>query len=78
MVVTEALARGPAGAGVVSGRGPEALGQAPDGTRPGLLVPAGDAEALAAAVRAWLSDGQLRKRLRRAAQERRSRWHRGP
>jgi glycosyltransferase involved in cell wall biosynthesis len=71
MVVTEALARGlPVLAWSVGGV-PEALGHAPDGTRPGLLVPAGNAEALAAAVRAWLSDGQLRKRLRRAAQERR-------
>jgi glycosyltransferase involved in cell wall biosynthesis len=71
MVVTEALARGlPVLASSVGGV-PEALGQAPDGTTPGLLVPAGDADALAAAVRAWLSDGQLRTRLRCRAQERR-------
>ena len=61
LVVTEALARGlPVLAWSVGGV-PEALGQAPDGTRPGLLVPAGDAEALAAAVRAWLGDAQLRE-----------------
>ena len=71
LVVTEALARGlPVVAGSVGGL-PEALGRAPDGTRPGLLVPEGDAGALAGAVRAWLGDGELRERLRRAAQERR-------
>lgn len=71
LVVTEALARGlPVVARSVGGV-PEALGQANDGTRPGLLVPAGNGEALAGAVRDWLSDGQLRERLRRAAQERR-------
>ena len=71
LVVTEALARGlPVLAWSVGGV-PEALGQAPDGTRPGLLVPAGDVEAFAAAVRAWLGDAQLRRRLRRAASERR-------
>jgi glycosyltransferase involved in cell wall biosynthesis len=71
MVVTEALARGlPVLAWSVGGV-PEALGEAPDGMRPGLLVPAGDVEALAAAARAWLSDQALRRRLRRAAEERR-------
>jgi glycosyltransferase involved in cell wall biosynthesis len=40
-------------------------------------VPPDDAVAVAEAVRAWLSDAQLRERLRRAAAERRtslSRW----
>jgi glycosyltransferase involved in cell wall biosynthesis len=71
MVVTEALARGlPVIASEVGGL-PEALGHGADGVRPGLLVTPGDAAALAAALRAWLSDAQLRGRLRRAARERR-------
>jgi glycosyltransferase involved in cell wall biosynthesis len=71
MVVTEALARGlPVLAAEVGGL-PEALGHGTDGTRPGLLVPPGDAAALAAALRAWLGDAKLRGRLRRAACERR-------
>jgi glycosyltransferase involved in cell wall biosynthesis len=72
MVVTEALARGlPVIATAVGGL-PEALGQASDGRRPGLLVPPGDSVALAAALRDWLGDANLRHRLREAARERRS------
>jgi glycosyltransferase involved in cell wall biosynthesis len=71
MVVTEALARGiPVLATEVHGV-PEAIGRAPDGTVPGLLVPPGDAEALAAALRRWLTDAGLRERLRAAARARR-------
>jgi glycosyltransferase involved in cell wall biosynthesis len=71
MVVTEALARGlPVVAANVGGV-PEALGQGSDRVRPGLLVPPGDAPALGAALRAWLVDADLRRRLRRAARERR-------
>ena len=71
MVVTEALARGlPVVAADVGGV-PEALGHGADGTRPGMLVPPGDPAALAAALRAWLCDAGLRRRLRRAARERR-------
>ena len=77
MVVTEALARGvPVIAADVGGL-TEALGHGAGGIRPGLLVPAGDAIALAAAVGSWLGDAQLRARLRRAALERREslpRW----
>jgi glycosyltransferase involved in cell wall biosynthesis len=77
MVVTEALARGlPVVAAEVGGV-PEALGHGADGTRPGLLVPPDDPAALRDALRAWLEDGDLRRRLRRAARERRaslSRW----
>jgi glycosyltransferase involved in cell wall biosynthesis len=77
MVVTEALARGlPVVASDVGGVG-EALGHGADGVRPGLLVTPGDPAALAAAFRTWLTDAQLRLRLRRAAGERReslSRW----
>jgi glycosyltransferase involved in cell wall biosynthesis len=50
---------------------PEALGRGADGTRPGLLVPAEDAAALGDALRTWLADADLRRRLRRAACERR-------
>jgi len=77
MVVTEALARGlPVVAAEVGGV-PEALGHGADGTRPGLLVPPGDPRALGEALRAWLEDADLRRRLRRAARQRRaslSRW----
>ncbi len=77
MVVTEALARGlPVVAAEVGGV-PEALGHGADGTRPGLLVPPDDPAALRDALRAWLEDAELRRRLRRAARERRaslSRW----
>jgi glycosyltransferase involved in cell wall biosynthesis len=72
MVVAEALARGlPVVAAEVGGV-PEALGQGPDGTRPGLLVPPGDPAALRDALRAWLDDTGLRGRLRVAARERRT------
>ena len=72
MVVTEALARGlPVVAAEVGGV-PEALGHGADGMPPGLLVPPGDPAALGAALRAWLGDAELRRRLRRAARERRA------
>jgi glycosyltransferase involved in cell wall biosynthesis len=72
MVVTEALARGlPVVASNVGGL-PEALGETSDGRRPGLLVPPGDCDALAAALHRWLVDADLRSRLRRAARERRA------
>jgi glycosyltransferase involved in cell wall biosynthesis len=72
MVVTEALAHGlPVVAAEVGGV-PEALGHGADGVRPGLLVPPGDPAALAAALRSWLGDAELRRRLRRAAGERRA------
>jgi glycosyltransferase involved in cell wall biosynthesis len=71
MVVTEALTRGlPVIATAVGGL-PEALGRATDGRRPGLLVPPDDSVALAAALRDWLTDADLRQRLREAARERR-------
>jgi glycosyltransferase involved in cell wall biosynthesis len=86
MVVTEALARGiPVIAAAVGGV-PEALGwgtleestaahrsraDSTSGTLPGILVPEGDAGALAGALRRWLGDGDLRLRLQRAALTRR-------
>ncbi|KAB2352579.1 glycosyltransferase [Actinomadura rudentiformis] len=71
MVVTEALARGIPVVATAVGGVPEALGNAPDGGTPGILVPPDDVTALAGAVRQWLRDGELRRRLRSAAQERR-------
>ncbi len=71
MVVTEALARGLPVVATEVGGVPEALGHGADGTRPGLLVPGDDPAALGAALRTWLEDPGLRRRLRRAARERR-------
>lgn len=72
MVVTEALARGiPVLATAVQGV-PEAVGRAPDGSLPGLLVAPDDPAALAAALRRWLGDPDLRHRLRRSARDRRA------
>jgi glycosyltransferase involved in cell wall biosynthesis len=72
MVVTEALARGvPVLATAVHGL-PEALGEAPDGSLPGLLVQPGDPAALAGALRRWLSEVSVRRRLRCSARGRRT------
>ncbi|MEU5726481.1 glycosyltransferase family 4 protein [Micromonospora sp. NPDC047738] len=71
MAVTEALARGVPVLGSATGGLPEALGHAPDGARPGLLVPPDDPAALAAALRGWLTGPDLRTRLRGAARRRR-------
>jgi glycosyltransferase involved in cell wall biosynthesis len=71
LVVTEALAHGLPVITTATGGLPDALGAAPDGVRPGLLVPAGDAFALAHAISAWLTYEDLRRRLRRAARARR-------
>jgi glycosyltransferase involved in cell wall biosynthesis len=71
MVVTEALAHGIPVIAVRTGGVAEALGSAPDGSLPGVLVPAADVPALTAAVRSWLLDPGLRDRLREAARDRR-------
>lgn len=77
MVITEALARGlPVIAADVGGVR-EAMGHGTTGTPPGLLVPPHGPAGLAAALRAWLTDPELRARLRRTASERRDvlpRW----
>jgi glycosyltransferase involved in cell wall biosynthesis len=78
MVVTEALARGVPVLATEVGGLTEALGHGKDGTRPGLLVPPSDAAAVGAALRTWLSDAELRARLRRAARERRASLRRWP
>ncbi|HEX8630492.1 MAG TPA: glycosyltransferase family 4 protein, partial [Catenuloplanes sp.] len=75
MVVTEALARGIPVLATAAGGVPEALGRAPDGTVPGLLVPAGDPAALAGALRRWLGEPGLRRRLKGAARGRRATLH---
>jgi glycosyltransferase involved in cell wall biosynthesis len=77
LVITEALARGLPVIATDVGGVAEALAEAPDGSRPGLLVPPEDQPALARALSAWLTDADLRARLRRAASDRRatlSRW----
>ena len=61
MVVTEALARGLPVVATDVGGVTEALGHGADGIRPGLLVPPDDPAALAAALRAWLTDAELRE-----------------
>jgi glycosyltransferase involved in cell wall biosynthesis len=71
MVVIEALARAVPVVATDVGGVSEALGHGAEGVRPGLLVAPEDPSALAAALRAWLGDAELRKRLRRAACERR-------
>jgi glycosyltransferase involved in cell wall biosynthesis len=71
MVVTEALARGLPVLGTTGGAVGETLGRAPDGSVPGLLVPPGDAGALSAALRRWLTEPTLRAGLVRSARARR-------
>lgn len=72
MVVTEALARGVPVVATRVGGVPEALGRAPEGRVPGLLVPPQETVALELALRTWLTDRGLRDRLREAARLRRS------
>ena len=71
MVVVEALAHGLPVVATAVGGVPEALGRAPVGALPGLLVPPEDPVALAAALRAWLDDPGLRERLGYAVSRRR-------
>jgi glycosyltransferase involved in cell wall biosynthesis len=71
MVVTEALARGLPVVATRTGGVPEALGRAPGGTLPGLLVAPDDPVALADTLARWIDERHLRDRLRRAAASRR-------
>jgi glycosyltransferase involved in cell wall biosynthesis len=71
MVVVEALAHGLPVVATSVGGVPEALGHAPVGALPGLLVPPEDPLGLAGALRAWLDDPGLRERLGSATARRR-------
>ena len=73
MSLAEALARGIPVLATDVGGVREAIGTAPDGTVPGLLVPSDDPDALAARLESWLTDPDLRTRLRAAATGRRER-----
>jgi glycosyltransferase involved in cell wall biosynthesis len=72
IVASEALARGVPVLAADVGGVREALCGSHPGAVPGLLVPSEDPAALAAALREWLSDADLRARLRHTAAERRS------
>lgn len=72
MAVTEALARGiPVMATDVGGL-PEAVGRAPDGGMPGILVPPENSAAIAAELRGWFGEADVRRRLKSAARSRRA------
>ncbi len=72
MVITEALARGVPVVTTAGGAAEDTLGTAPDGSVPGLLVPPGDADALAVALNRWLTDAPLRVQLASSARARRA------
>ena len=72
MVITEALARGVPVAVTAAQAGPETLGQAPDGSVPGMLITPDDPADLASALRRFLTEPDFRQRLRAAALARRT------
>lgn len=72
MVIAEALAHGVPVLVADVGGVTEAVGHDASGVRPGVLVAPDDPDALAAALRTWLTDAELRERLREAARERRA------
>jgi glycosyltransferase involved in cell wall biosynthesis len=71
MVATEALARGVPVLATAANGLPEALGRAPDGSLPGIVVRPDSPAALAGALRRWLGEPELRRRLRGSARARR-------
>ncbi|MFJ2900961.1 glycosyltransferase family 4 protein [Streptomyces sp. NPDC087212] len=72
MAVTEALARGIPVLATDVGGVPEAVGRAPDGGVPGLLVPPENPTALANELRGWFGEADVRRRLKAAARGRRA------
>ncbi|HEV7627988.1 MAG TPA: glycosyltransferase family 4 protein [Streptomyces sp.] len=72
MVLTEALARGIPVLATTAGAVPDTVGKASDGSIPGILVPPGDTEALAAALRRWLTDPSIHRHLTTSARDRRA------
>jgi glycosyltransferase involved in cell wall biosynthesis len=78
MVVIEGLARGLPVIATDIGGVSEALGHGAAGIQPGLLVAPEEPAALAAALRDWLCDAELRGRLRQVARERRESLPRWP
>lgn len=72
MAVTEALAHGVPVLATAVGGLPEAVGRAPDGSVPGILVRSEDPTALPAALRRWFDEPELRRQLKTAALGRRA------
>ncbi|MEU7057603.1 glycosyltransferase family 4 protein [Streptomyces sp. NPDC046197] len=72
MAITEALARGIPVLATDVGGVSEAVGRAPDGGVPGILVPPEDSPALAAELRGWFGEADVRRRLKAAARSRRA------
>ncbi|MEU1459862.1 glycosyltransferase family 4 protein [Streptomyces sp. NPDC005727] len=72
MAITEALARGVPVLATDVGGVSEAVGRAPDGGVPGILVPPEDPAALAAELRGWFGEPDVRRRLKAAARGRRA------
>ncbi|MFE3633510.1 glycosyltransferase family 4 protein [Streptomyces sp. NPDC059168] len=72
MAITEALARGVPVMATDVGGVSEAVGRAPDGGVPGILVPPEDPAALAAELRGWFGEADVRRRLKAAARGRRA------
>ncbi|MDT0402013.1 glycosyltransferase family 4 protein [Streptomyces edwardsiae] len=72
MAVTEALARGIPVLATDVGGVPEAVGRAPDGGVPGILVPPENPAAIAAELRGWFGEADVRRRLKAAARSRRA------
>ncbi|MGW8634217.1 glycosyltransferase family 1 protein, partial [Streptomyces sp. NPDC055793] len=68
----EAPARGIPVLATEGGAHPAAGGRAPDGGVPGILVPPEDPAALAAELRGWFGEADVRRRLKSAARGRRA------
>ncbi|MFC4496504.1 glycosyltransferase family 4 protein [Streptomyces ovatisporus] len=71
MVFTEALSRGIPVLATAAGAVRDTVGAAPDGSVPGILVPPGDGDALAGALRSWLTEPTIRRLVTTSARRRR-------